>query len=306
MISLVAQLCVVYGFPGWRQSAYNLRHIKKLFRKVQKLKHSTSKDVNQKQQRQQEIQQSHQDYLDGATAVLQRVQLTLDVLRQNDPVTGIDFLEIKRFMAHAQRQRDQIRRRVIQGEIIPHAEKVFSVFEEHTEWISKGKAGVPQELGVKVCILEDQFGFILQHQLMRQRTDDQVAVPMVKAAQQKFPKLESCSFDQGFHSPKNQQDLKHLLKLVVLPKKGKLSHDDQLRQYHPDFVRSRHQHSAVESAINALENHGLNRCPDHGLDGFQRYVSLAVLGRNLQLLGNLIQQKKFKMEQKPQNLKIAA
>ena len=62
----------------------------------------------------------------------------------------------------------------------------------------------------------------------------------------------------------------------------------------------------VESAINALENHGLNRCPDRGIEGFERYVSLAVLGRNLQILGNLIQQKRFKIEQKQQNPKLAA
>ena len=46
-------------------------------------------------------------------------------------------------------------------ESIPHEEKVFSVFEEHTEWIAKGKAGVPVELGLRVAIVECQFGFIL-------------------------------------------------------------------------------------------------------------------------------------------------
>ena len=81
-------------------------------------------------------------------------------------------------MRHAIRQIDQTKRRVILGEVIPHAEKVFSIFEPHTEWISKGKAGVPVELGVKVCILEDQYQFILHHQVMQQRTDDQVTVSM--------------------------------------------------------------------------------------------------------------------------------
>lgn len=61
----------------------------------------------------------------------------------------------------------------------PHAEKVFSVFEPHTERISKGKAGVPVELGLRVCVLEDQFGFILHHRVMCRETDDQVAMPMV-------------------------------------------------------------------------------------------------------------------------------
>ena len=59
------------------------------------------------------------------------------------------------YMAHVERQIDQIRRRVLQGEVIPHHEKVFSIFEPHTEWIVKGKVGVPVELGLRVCILED-------------------------------------------------------------------------------------------------------------------------------------------------------
>jgi hypothetical protein len=292
-MTLIAQLCQFYGVAGWRQHAYHLRQLKKLFRKTQKLKSSTSHNVNQKEKRQGAIQQAHQAYLDLSTSFLQHIQLTLDFLCQNYPVNEIDLLEINRFMVHAQRQVEQIRRRVLQGETIPHGEKVFSLFEEHTEWISKGKAGVPQELGLKVCVLEDQFGFILHHQVMQQLTDDQVTVPMVEATQQKFPTLESCSFDKGFHSPENQKQLKNLLKLVGLPKKGKLSQDDQLRERQPDFVQSRQQHSAVESAINALENHGLDRCPDQGLPGFKRYVALAVLGRNLQILGDLIQQQKL-------------
>jgi hypothetical protein len=42
-------------------------------------------------------------------------------------------LDIQRFVKHGERQIDQIRRRVMNGESIPHSEKVFSLFEEHTE-----------------------------------------------------------------------------------------------------------------------------------------------------------------------------
>ena len=48
-------------------------------------------------------------------------------------------------------------------------------------------------------------------------------------------------------------------------------------------------HSAVESAINALEVHGLDKCPDHGIDGFKRYVALSVVARNIQKIGSIIQ-----------------
>src|SRR4030066_1319676 len=166
------------------------------------------------------------------------------------------------FLQRAIRQVDQKRRRVIRGELIPHDEKVFSIFEPHTEWVSKGKAGVPMELGVKVCVLEDQHQFILHHEVMQQTTDDQVAVSMVAQAQQRFANLNACSFDKGFHSPENQLALKAQLELVALPRKGKLSQSAQAAEQSPGFVKGRRAHSAVESAINALEVHGLDRCPD--------------------------------------------
>ena len=43
-IEISAQLCQAHGLSDWRENAYNLRKVKKLFRHAQKLKHSTSKD----------------------------------------------------------------------------------------------------------------------------------------------------------------------------------------------------------------------------------------------------------------------
>lgn len=94
----------------------------------------------------------------------------------NCPVTVMLLLELERFTAHARRQIDQTDRRVLQGERIPHEEKRFSLFEPHTEWISKGKAGVQVELGLRVCVMEDSARFILHHQVMEKTTDDKVAV----------------------------------------------------------------------------------------------------------------------------------
>ena len=94
---------------------------------------------------------------------------------------------------------------------------------------------------------------------------------------------------------------------LVLPKKGKLSVEDKEREYSDEFIYYRHKHSAVESGINALENHGLDRCPDHGLGGFKRYVAMAVLGRNLQKLGAVLQAKQLKsLSRKKRKLKTAA
>ena len=284
VITLVAGLCACYGMSTWRQSKYHLRQVKRLYRQAQKLKRSRAKDPSKQQAQQQRMRAAHQAYLDLARALLDRAEGTLAVLE----APALKLMEIKGFMQHAQRQIDQIRRRVLQGQTIPHAEKVFSLFEPHTEWISKGKAGVPVELGLRVCVLEDQYGFVLHHQVMEKQTDDQVAVSMVAQTQQRFPSLGACSFDKGFYSPSNQLALASLLDEVVLPKKGRLSRAEAAHESSVGFVAARRAHSGVESAINALEVHGLDRCRDHGLAGFKRYVALAVVARNIQQVGVLL------------------
>jgi len=293
VIELTAELCDRHGVSDWRQHAYNVRHVKRLLRTAQNKKRSKAKSKEREGQREALIVQAHQDYLDVATTYWHKARDTLATLTRqglNGPWDVAMKLAIEGFMGHAARQIDQTRRRVIVGEVIPHDEKVFSIFEPHTEWISKGKAGVAVELGVKVCVVEDQYQFVLHHQVMEKKTDDQVAVSMVSEAKKRFPDLAACSFDKGFHSDENQSALREELELVVLPRKGKLSPQEQKLEQAPAFIKARRQHSAVESAINALEVHGLDRCLDHGIGGFKRYVALAVVARNIHRLGAILWQ----------------
>lgn len=300
-IHLLAIVCSEIGITEWRQSHHNILKIKRLLRRIQKLKRSNSKDQAKKARRDRFIVGEHQNYIDVCRGFIFRAQETIRILRDLGLVTvAQDFRlsTVEYYIRHAQRQIDQIHRRVVCNEKIPHEEKVFSIFEPHTEWISKGKAGVPQELGLNVCLLRDQFGFVLHHRVMEQQTDEKVAVPMVREAQKRFADLAGCSFDKGFYSPENKRHLAEMLDCVVLPKKGRLSVNDKKIEHSEEFVESRRRHSAVESSINALENHGLDRCLDHGLYGFKRYVALSVLARNLQILGHLIQQKELRRQKR--------
>ena len=95
-----------------------------------------------------------------------------------------------------------------------------------------------------------------------------------------------------------QEKLKELLDKVILPRKGKLSEENKKIEYSDEFIQARHKHSAVESSINGLEKGGLDRCPDHGINGFKRYVALAVLARNIQTIGNMVQQKELKRQKR--------
>lgn len=142
-----------------------------------------------------------------------------------------------------------------------------------------------------MCVLEDQYQFILQHRVMWHETDDKVAVLMVEQARQRYPELKQCGFDKGFYSPANQQLLANILEYVTLPKKGRWSAADKVRESSDTFRKARIQHPAIESCINNLEQRGLDRCRSHGRDGFERYVALSVVACNLHRIGLVLQRR---------------
>ena len=298
IISLIALQCSKSNLDRWRQSMCLIRKFKRLYRIISKLKHSTSKDEQKKAKQICKIKKACRKYLSEAESLIKRTRVSLLDLRKLEADNLKPIEEIENYITHAERQIDQIRRRIILGETISHAEKVFSIFEPHTEWICKGKAGISQELGLPVCIVEDQFGFILNYRVMQHEKDVEIAVPITKDTKDKFPNLVSCSYDKGFHSPSNQIDLRKIIEDVILPKKGKCSVNERELEHSANFRLQRRRHSAVESAINALGNHSLDRCPDHGIEGFKRYVSFAVVARNLQILGNLLQQRERKRQKR--------
>jgi hypothetical protein len=279
------------GWSEWRQYQYNARTYKRKCHKISKLKRSTARSQVKQQAQIIHIEQAHQDYIEVANDYLSRASHTRAKLLEESStnlIVAAQIQQLDKFICHAKREIDQIRRRVLQGEIIPHEEKVFSIFEEHTEWISKGKAGVPVELGLKVAVVEDQYRFILHHQILQKTQDVEAAVSLVQESKDIYEDILSASFDKGFYSSENKKELAEMIDLVVMPKKGKLSTEDIEYESAPEFVKLRKKHAAVESAINALENHGLDRCLDHGLDGFNRYVALAVVARNVLRLGQIL------------------
>jgi IS5 family transposase len=81
-----------------------------------------------------------------------------------------------------------------------------------------------------------------------------------------------------------------------------LNKQETEREHTRDFKELRNQHSAVESNINMLEHHGMDRCPDKGITHYKRYVGLSVLAYNLHILGNYLLATKRKKEEHMQRL----
>ncbi len=302
VMTLFSSLCETFGLTCWRQWKHNFRAIKKLYRKVQKLKYSTSTDPQKKAKRLDKMKQAHREYTDLVASYLNSVEKSFSLFNTADLGTTLLLVEIARYIRFGRLFINQIQRRVINGEKIPHSEKIFSIFQPHTEWISKGKAGVPQELGLRVSIVEDQYGFILHHQVMEKLTDPDIAVPLIRETKERFSTLHSCSFDKGYWRPENKVALGEYLAVVALRKKGRLTKQDKEHEYSSAFQEAQKGHAAVESGINALENHGLDRCLDHGISGFKKYVSLAIVARNIQRLGHFLQQREQKRKKRKEKI----
>ncbi len=238
------RVAVRLGVSGWRQWQHGSRKLQQHFQQVRQTRRARPEPVKA--------------YLDASRAWVRRAEETVPVLRERDvPISTVRSVES--YLKHARRQIHQVDRRLLKGEKIPQSEKVFSIFEEHTRWCVKGKAGVPVELGVPVAVLEDQHGFLLHHRVLWEGGDVDPAVPRIREAQARFPDLRLCSFDRGFPSPSNRITLDELLEHNVLPKKGTLGQADRKREADPTFRKMRRQHPAVESAIHNLEQRGMDR-----------------------------------------------
>ena len=261
--------------PDWRQWQHLQNTLEKKFNKIRKTRRASRKDIKA--------------YLKLCAELIGRVKALLLELAAKG-VSPQKINKITNFVMHAVRQIDQIDRRLLKGETIPQNEKVFSIFEPHTRWISKGKAGRPVELGVPVGIAEDQYQFILHYEIMWTGSDVDFAVPLVEITKELFPDFCAASFDRGFHSPANRTRLDEVLVDNVLPKKGRLSKADREREQGETFVAMRRQHPAVESAINNLEHRGLDRVRSKGRKGFARSVALAVVALNVHRLGRVLRQ----------------
>jgi IS5 family transposase len=290
-LDMIEKLQKEIPLEGWRKIKHIRKTIKSIFR-------ATSHQVF-KGKKEELKKQSVRIYLGHSEALVHRCQAILDSnIIVASPAAIIAMVGLRIYVGYSIKMIDLVRRRLIQDEVIPAGDKIYSIFEPHTEWITKGKLNKRVELGHLMLITTDQHHFIVDYKVMESGKDPSQVAPLIERIQQKFPcqKIYSHSFDKGFFSKDNLQALQQSgIPEVIMPKKGKLNNEEKQRESSKQFKKLRYAHSAIESNINMLEHHGLNRCVDKGLQGYKRYTGLSVLAYNLHLLGNcLIEQEKQK------------
>jgi hypothetical protein len=285
-LQLSLLLAARFGLSGWRQHEYLLNKVKKIARNIQRI--SSRKGPNYKKR----LNRQYRALLKRTRKILRRARQLCDELegRRLSPIELGQLDRLKTFIERTEQVCDTARRRVL-GEKVPNEDKLFSIFEPHTQLYKRGKAGQLVQFGRLVLTYEDGAGFISHHYVMpRDVQDRDVAVEQTRTLQDRLHgQIEEASFDRGFHSPENQTQLAEIIKYLCLPKPGAKQSVEQQATATVKFHRARQRHAGVESAIGALQSgNGLKRCRDHSELGFERYVALAVLGRNLHTLGRLL------------------
>ncbi len=289
ILGFCAELDATHETQGWRQHRQLLNKLKQTSREIGRIAKRKGAKYEER------LASQYRSLLDRTKMIVDRAEATCQTLERDfelDVLASFRIAEIRRFTGLTLQVCGTARRRVLEGEKkVPNDDKLFSMFETHTQLYRRGKAGQTNQYGRLVLVFEDQLGFISHHCVMdRTDGDKDVAVTETSKVQTRLEDaIKELSFDRGFHSPENQIELSKIVSGICLPKPGVKQAAEQMQNASLQFHRAKQRHSGIESAIGALQSgNGLKRCRDVGEHGFERYVALAILGRNIQSLGKLI------------------
>jgi transposase, IS5 family len=180
---------------------------------------------------------------------------------------------------------DQAVRRVLREEQVPAAEKVLSLFEDHTMIITRRKVGKPREYGRKVLLDEVDGGIISRYEVLSEAGREHPHLPeSIEGHRERFGRApELLSADRGLYSKANEEAAKKAgIRRVALPQSGRPTKKRKEYERQRWFKRAFAFRAGVEGRISVLRRkYALERCPYHGEDGMGRWVGWGIVVHNL-------------------------
>ena len=259
-------------------------------RRMQEIQRMTAKE-------RQERQTKKYRELIGVTEEV--VNCARKVVEQTSKARGKDMAicelrkEINHYCKLGDRVIHQARRRVLEGEQVPNAEKIYSIFEPHTDLIKRGKVQTPVEFGHKVFLAESAQGLITQYEVLEGNpNDEQHVAPSLQRHKESFghaPQLYGS--DRGFFSEQNVKSCKQDgVKVVCIPQcGGKRTAKREAYEKSPDFKKGQRFRAGIEGRISVLfRGRGMKRCLAEGRERFELWVGAAVLANNLMRIAALL------------------
>ena len=283
---------ILPGLPGFTNRTRSAR------RRMQQLERMSAQERHTQQEPEyRELLRITEQVLANARQVVEKVSA----------VQGIDVMagamveslrqQITEYCQLGDRVIDQTRRRVIEGEQVPAEEKVYSIFESHTDLIKRGKVRKPIEFGHKVFLAESAQGLITDYQVLDGNPAD---TGQVQASLERHQQIFHCApdlyaADRGFHSAENvDQCAKAGVSQVSIPQRGgqKTAAQEALESSRA-FKQGQRFRAGIEGRISVLfRGRGMKRCRAHGRERFEVLVGAAVLVNNLLRISDLLRNHK--------------
>lgn len=183
---------------------------------------------------------------------------------------------------------DQTQRRVLGGESVPAGEKIFSLFEPHTDIIIKGNRDI--QYGHKLNLSSGKSGLILDVVVEEGNpADTERLLPMLQRHINQYgcaPK--QVAVDGGYASKDNLAKAKACgVEDVAFHKKRGLRIEEMVKSTWV-YRQLRNFRAGIEAGISCLKRaYGLGRCTWKGLVHFKSFVWSSVVAHNLALLARL-------------------
>lgn len=257
------------------------KKIKKLYTFIGRNVSSKSKATQRKVKKQYRI-------------LIQRVRWIHDVgqaVLSDAKAAGYDVPDLAHYLPLVFRIIEQADLRVLQGVALAADEKLYSLFEEHTELIKRGKAGKPIEFGHKVLLSQTGEKFIHHYEVLPRRREDKALLPTALEAHRRlfgrYPDVLAA--DKGFYE--NMECIHALeadIQTVSIAKKGRRTPTETAREDSAAFREGQRFRAGSEGSISVLKRvFDLDRCLFKGFKNYVASVGLAVLCHNLILLTRL-------------------
>src|SRR5467141_2412981 len=251
-------------------------------------------------QRDEEQTGTYRELIGIAEEVVESARMALaktSKTRGKDMLADMAIEEIRKDIEHycglGSQVIDQARRRVLNGEQVPNAEKIYSIFEPHTDLIKRGKVRTPIEFGHKVFLAESAKGLITQYEVLKGNPTDEVHVaPSLKRHRRAFRRVpELYGTDRGFFSEQNLTSCQHAgVKVVCIPQRGgKKTTEREAYENSAAFKQGQRFRAGIEGRISVLfRGRGMKRCLAEGRERFELWVAAAVLANNLMKIAALL------------------
>jgi IS5 family transposase len=236
----------------------------------------------------------------GVVATARAAVATARTIAPREPltaalVTGVCG-EIEHFCGLADQVMAQTRRRVLEGAQLAVHEKIFSIFESHTDLIKRGKVAKPVEFGHKVFLAESRHGLITDYRVLDGNPGDEGHVlPSLTQHQATFGRAPALyAADRGFYTPGNVEALTAAgVGTECVPQRGgtktaaRTAHEKSRA-----FKKGQRFRAGIEGRISVLlRGRGMRRCLLEGRKRFEVFVGAAVLANNLLRIAALLRQR---------------